>query len=55
MQMFNPTHPGEKLKEDYLIPLGSYHIKSFGGFGNSQKKFVCNYQWACRDKSVNGY
>ena len=37
MQMFNPPHPGEILKEDYLVPLGLTVTKTASALGVSRK------------------
>lgn len=35
--MFNPPHPGEILKEDYLVPLGLTVTKTASALGVSRK------------------
>ena len=37
MQMFNPPHPGEILKEDYLNPLDLTITKAAGALGIARK------------------
>jgi addiction module HigA family antidote len=37
MQMFNPPHPGEILKEDYLVPLGLTVTRTASALGVSRK------------------
>ncbi len=37
MQMFNPPHPGEILKEDYLIPLDLTITKASEALGITRK------------------
>lgn len=37
MQMFNPPHPGEILKEDYLIPLDLTITKASEALGIARK------------------
>jgi hypothetical protein len=55
MQMYNPPHPGEIIKEIVPRTARAYRYQSGRGAGCQSEDVVGHFEWPGRYQSRNGY